>query len=552
MRRHAFALLAPLALGCIEGPPRQAYPDCVDGTCDRAPYIPVGDCDGFPRIDVETPPGMCMGLVTTGLSKPRGIAQLPGGDFIVTDMGGWGTNLGSVWRLHIDAQHRVTKTKILKEIDRPSGVATGPDGLPYVGASDAIFRFDPDDGRSPPRLSLVARDLPTDGRHPLTHFVFDPGDPHSLYVNIGSFSDVCEQEGSGEFPFPCPEEQGAAMRGGIRRYDLGDDLRATGFETIARGLRNSMGLAVHAPSGTLLQAENSRDSIDKLAPELAELEGELPHEELNVIADGGHYGWPYCYDNGVPSPEYPDVDCSVYQAPALLLPGHAAPLGMVFYDGTLFPSAYRGNLIVGYHGYRSTGHRIVVIPIDESGIPNGKPLDLVRNWDTKATTPQGAPVGLVVASDGSIYIADDKNHAILRLTYDPGGGDGEPMEPLEDVQPAPTPDDDARCADLAQRSDAFSKVQRDVIDLECVGCHGAGPGYPGGLALLRCDAVGNAARLLAPRDGEPPLVMPGDLDSELHLRLLGDGFPQMPAGGVSPEQLELVEAWIEAGAPAPQ
>ena len=31
----------------------------------------------------------------------------------------------------------------------------------------------------------------------------------------------------------------------------------------------------------------------------------------------------------------------------------------------------------------------------------------------------------------------------------------------------------------------------------------------------------------------------------------GQGYPQMPAGGLNPEQLEGVESWIRVGAPIP-
>jgi hypothetical protein len=47
-------------------------------------------------------------------------------------------------------------------------------------------------------------------------------------------------------------------------------------------------------------------------------------------------------------------------------------------------------------------------------------------------------------------------------------------------------------------------------------------------------------------------MTPGNLNSELVLRLKGRGFPQMPAGGLSPEGLGEVEPWISAGAVLPQ
>jgi hypothetical protein len=126
------------------------------------------------------------------------------------------------------------------------------------------------------------------------------------------------------------------------------------------------------------------------------------------------------------------------------------------------------------------------------------------------------------------------------------------MKPLPPRKPVASADEKARCDALAQRGDAFSRVQRDVIDTTCVGCHGAGPGFAGGLALLKCDAVGNAKRLTTARADRGALVLPGNLNSELVLRLTGQGFPQMPAGGLSPEGLEEVQGWIREGAQLPQ
>jgi len=141
---------------------------------------------------------------------------------------------------------------------------------------------------------------------------------------------------------------------------------------------------------------------------------------------------------------------------------------------------------------------------------------------------------------------------VLRVFFDPSAGNGAPLKPLPAQKPVVSADEKARCDALARRSDAFSGVERDVIDTSCVGCHGAGPGFAGGLALLKCDAVGNATRLRAVKPGKGAYVVPGNLDSELVLRLKGQGFPQMPAGGLSPEGLQEVQAWISAGAPIPQ
>ncbi len=36
---------------------------------------------------------------------------------------------------------------------------------------------------------------------------------------------------------------------------------------------------------------------------------------------------------------------------------------------------------------------------------------------TKSTKPAGRPVGIVIGADGSMYISDDNNGAIYRVTY---------------------------------------------------------------------------------------------------------------------------------------
>lgn len=525
-------------------------------------YTTAGTCDGLPRLtNVETPKGVCVGVAMSGFTFARGIAQTPRGDFILAEMGGWAKDRGAVWLLSRNADKTFKKTRLLKQIDKPSGVAIGPDGLAYVGTPTDIVRFDPyviDPRYGQPRLQLVVRNLPGDGRHPLKKFAFDKIDPWKLHVNVGSASDVCEV-GKGAkpptgYPTPCPEAEGDAARGVIRTYDLsGPDHVGTNFTVLARGLRNSMAIAVHS-SGTIVQGENSRDSINKHDVSLSDQEGEFPHEELNVIEPGADYGWPYCFDNGAVSPEYQGrVECDSRRNPAMLLPGHVSPLGAAYYTGEMFPAAYRGKLLVTYHGYREYGHRLVLVPVDQRGAPGvGAPLDVMRKWNKTDKGPQGAPVDVLVAADGSIYVTEDKNGTVLRIAFDASQGDGQPLPEVAIERPAVSPEEAARCADLARKTDAFSQVQKQVIDRSCVSCHGVGPGYAGGLALVKCDAPGNFKRLTEARSGNRgPLVIPRNEQSEFVLRLKGEGFPQMPAGGIDDEQMAEVLEWIHDGAAAP-
>ena len=121
-----------------------------------------------------------------------------------------------------------------------------------------------------------------------------------------------------------------------------------------------MAMAV-LPNGRLVAAVNARDSIDRISPSLSHKV--LPHDTLDLIEPGADYGWPYCFDNNRSSPEYPSFDCHERMSPTMLLPAHATPLGMLVYLGKRLPGLDR-KLIIGYHGYRSTGHRVISVEVN--------------------------------------------------------------------------------------------------------------------------------------------------------------------------------------------
>jgi glucose/arabinose dehydrogenase len=381
-----------------------------------SPYTTAGHCDGLPKVSVTTPTGVCVGLLASGFKFPRGVLPLDDGDVMVVDMGGWTPRRGSLWLLRKTSGYQ--RERVLEKLDRPHGIVLGPDGRIYVGVAGGVVRFDP----ARPQKTLAAligadsgiEGLPTSGRHPLVNMVF--GRDGNLYVNVGSGSDNCEGPAQ-RAPDPkraCAEAEGDHARGAIRQYKMRwPQGTIAGWTTLASGLRNSVALAVHPQSGLLLQGENSRDNIHRHIPGM-ETDEDLPHDELNVVEKGVRYGWPYCYDEGKASPEYPRADCLRYRAPLLLLPAHAAPLGMTYYSASLFPQL-RGKLIVGYHGYRKAGHRVVVFDVDAGGQPQGDAAELVAGWDADERHPLGAPTDLKVGGDGAIYITEDRNGTVLRI-----------------------------------------------------------------------------------------------------------------------------------------
>ena len=399
------------------------------------PYLAAGDCGGLPRINVTTPAGWCVGVVAHGLQFPRGIELLPNGDLIVAEMGAWQPNRG---RLSILRKAKNYERETLFDgLNLPHSVVIGPDQRIYAGTVGSVFRFDPANFAAT-RTDVIGGTTkvpapPQSGRHLLVSLLFDAN--NDLFVNAGSASNNCESE-DGTPPdsaVPCAEAEGALARGAIRKYTMSWPAgRVAGIEVYAEGLRNSTALALHRKTNSILQGENSRDAIHRADPKLRD--AVLPHDEINLIRQGHHYGWPYCYDNNRISPEYPKADCKSRTRPLMLLPAHAAPLGMAIDNEARLPPPFTRNLLVTYHGFRSTGHRVVAFRLDMRGRPLGKPVELISDWGARspvktaatsdtpmpATQPQGAPVDLRIAADGSVFITEDRNGTVLRLVREAG------------------------------------------------------------------------------------------------------------------------------------
>lgn len=412
-------------------------------------YVPRGStCGGFPRAGIDMAPGLCAGLVIAPaegafhrrrLKTPRMLLQLKEPNlWLVTDLGGWTAGRGKVWLMDVRRPGAVHLKVLLAGLTLPHTVAYGPDGKMYVAEMNRIFRLDVATGATVTVVGGLPGNRLHIGRHPLSHFIFDAnGD---LLVNVGADTDQCTDKAGAPLGATCPESEGANARAVIRRYRYLGSGRWDPHPTIlARGLRNSLVILRHK-SGTLLQGENSYD----FAPTQ-----DRPYDEINITRPGANYGWPYCYDIDQPTPAWAGtkaMDCSspARERPAVLLPPHSAPLGAVYYSGPMFP-ALEGKLLMSWHGYRPTGSRIVAFDVDARGVPiitpharfpeytgdgriefkeyregpAAEPMVLTPGWDLKrGVRPAGAPVGITIARDGALWVADDRNGAILRIAAD--------------------------------------------------------------------------------------------------------------------------------------
>jgi glucose/arabinose dehydrogenase len=276
-------------------------------------------------------------------------------------------------------------------LNRPHGMAFHKGAL-YVAAADGVMRLTLGrDGRAVGEAVRVNR-YSAGGAHWSRTVIFGPDS--AMYVSLGSSCNLCEER--------------EPDRAAVTRYD---ENGANG-RLFSRGLRNAVGMAVNPMTNAIWVTQHERDNI---SPD----HENLPPEEINILADGADYGWPYCHSDKVPSPEYNDPQrCAGTTSPVLKMQAHSAPMGIIFLDkATNFPDDYRGDALVAFHGSWNrdvpTGAKVVRIRVRD-----GKPVsydDFVTGWQRENGSRWGRPVDLLVYKDGSVLISDDAGDAIYRV-----------------------------------------------------------------------------------------------------------------------------------------
>lgn len=339
----------------------------------------------------EAPKGFAVSVFATGLTSARFLSVAPNGDVFLSE------RLGSKITLLRDtkssgvADQRFTFAEGLKN---PSGVAVH-DGYVYISDQQAIWRTPYVAGATRAgKLERVTKapDLRLTGMHGTRNFAFGPSG--ALFLEMGSHDNVSEfQPGAKIFQ---------VKNGALVDY--------------ASGIRNPVGVAVQPGTNNVYVAANERDGLgDKLAPDY-----------FTSVQPGGFYGYPWSYTGKIPDPDLgakrPDMVAKAI-TPDVLFPAHSAPTGLVFYTGDNFPADYKGDAFVSLHGSwntaKPTGYKVVRIHFQ-----NGKPVGGYENfltgfWDGRETPFEvwGRPVGLAIAKDGSLLVADDLGNTVWKVTY---------------------------------------------------------------------------------------------------------------------------------------
>lgn len=280
-----------------------------------------------------------------------------------------------------------------------SGASEAP--VLYAAAEDRVVRLSNFDGNGAAQTVETVLELPGGSRDLYGHRTrtLAQGPDGKLYLSVGSSCDVCIEDD--------------ARRAAILRMD--PDGR--NVEIFASGLRNTVGFdwrpAPDSPTPDVLWgADMGRNNLGP----------DRPPDEFNRIESGKNYGWPFCYGDRMPNPEFNDpARCAATEPPALNVPAHWAPLGVVVYRESAFPPAYLNDALVAFHGTaRDQVSRLGGYNVSRVRFKNGQPVvveDLVRGWLYGDNQVWGRPAGLLALPDGSLLISDDFGGRIFRLRY---------------------------------------------------------------------------------------------------------------------------------------
>ena len=385
--------------------------------------------------EVHVPAGFCATLFADGVRGARHIVVAPNGDVFVNVSGN-----SSPGVLVLRDVNRDGKADLRQSWGGAGGTGIAIDGnYLYATVTNSIVRYRMVPGSLMPigKPETIVGNLPMAGSHHSHNFVLHN---HTLYVNIGSASNACQEQdrrAASRGSNPCTELE---TRAGIWEFDANRlNQTPTDGRRFATGLRNSVAFTRNPLDGNLYATVHGRDQLHDNWPDMftTEKSAENPGEEFVRVDRGADYGWPYCYydvDNKtlVLAPEYGGNGqtkglCEKKVEPLMAFPGHWAPDGMVFYTGSQFPAAYRGGAFIAFHGswnrapLPQAGFRVVYAPF-RFNRPVGSYTTFADGFNPnpapgRASRGTRRPTGVTQAPDGSLFVTDDTGGTIWKITY---------------------------------------------------------------------------------------------------------------------------------------
>jgi putative membrane-bound dehydrogenase-like protein len=225
---------------------------------------------------------------------------------------------------------------------------------------------------------VVLADLPGGGSHQNDGLVQGPDG--TIYLGMGSSCNACRE---------------TDWR---RATILSFQPDGSGLSAYAYGLRNPYDLAFNA-AGDLFATDNGRDDLGR----------EAPPEELNLIEQGGDYGWPDCWLGADPA------SCIGKTDPVAAFAPRSSVNGLVFYAGENFPPEYQDNAFLTVLGsYTYVDVRRGVLRVNLS--PGEAGYQAETTWFLELEG-RGRPLDVTVGPKGELFVADYELGEIYRIVY---------------------------------------------------------------------------------------------------------------------------------------
>jgi glucose/arabinose dehydrogenase len=369
-------------------------------------------------VSPQVPAGFRIELFAEGLSGPRQLRAAPNGDIFVAE-----THAG---RIRVLRAAEGSATASVNEIyasglNKPFGIAFFPSGdnpqWVYVANTNSVvrFRYHSGDVRAAEKPELVVAGLPSGG-HSTRDITFIDGNKRML-ISVGSAGN--DAEGMHNAPggwqaWSAQHALGASAGSETDRAAvLTFDPEGKRLGIFATGIRNCVGLAIHPKAGDVYCSTNERDGFgENLVPDY-----------VTRVREGAFYGWPWYYVGSNEDPhhagERPDLKGKV-TVPDVLIQAHSASMGIAFYEGSKFPAEYVGDGFAAEHGSwnrsKRTGYKVIRIRMKD-GVPIGEYQDFVTGFVLNDSDVWGRPVGVAVARDGALFVSEDGNGTVWRITH---------------------------------------------------------------------------------------------------------------------------------------
>jgi glucose/arabinose dehydrogenase len=214
------------------------------------------------------------------------------------------------------------------------------------------------------------------------------GPDGKLYVPVGAPCNVCDEK----LPFMA-----------LHRMDFD----GKNLETVATGIRNTVGYTWHPESKELYFTEMGRDQMGD----------DIPPDELNVIKEKTpHFGFPYIHGKNIPDPKFGALKPKMLKItpPLLEIPAHSAPIGIAFFPKDSYPKEFHNCFLLAEHGSwnrsKKSGYQVMKGCLKENKIVSYTPFVTGFKQGEKALA---RPVHFLFLKDGRFYLSEDEPGTIL-------------------------------------------------------------------------------------------------------------------------------------------